>query len=31
MVQLLIESQAKLDMKDNVSVELLVTYMGMGS
>ena len=30
-VQLLIESQAKLDIKNNASVELLVTCMGMGS
>ena len=30
-VQLLIESQAKLDIKSNVSVELLVACMGMGS
>jgi ankyrin repeat protein len=29
--QLLIESQAKLDIKSNVSVELLVACMGMGS
>jgi ankyrin repeat protein len=29
--KLLIESQAKLDIKDNVSVELLVACMGMGS
>ena len=31
MVQLLIEFQAKLDIKSNVSVELLVAFMGMGS
>ena len=31
MVQLLIESQAKLDMKDNVNIELLVACMSMGS
>ena len=31
MVQLLIESQARLDIKDNVSIELLVACMGMGS
>ena len=30
-VQVLIESQAKLDIKNNVSVELLVACMGMGS
>ena len=29
--QLLIESRAKLDIKNNVSVELLVACMGMGS
>ena len=29
--QLLIESQAKPDIKNNVSVELLVACMGMGS
>ena len=30
-VQLLIKYQARLDIKDNVSVELLVACMGMGS
>ena len=30
-VKLLIESGAKLDIKDNVSVEVLVGCMGMGS
>ena len=30
-VQLLIESGAKLEIKNNVSVEVLVVYMGKGS
>ena len=30
-VQLLIESEAKLEIKNNVSVEVLVGCMGMGS
>ena len=31
MAKLLIESQANLEVEDNVSVELLVPCMGMGS
>ena len=30
-VQLLVEYKTKLDIKNNVSVEVLVTCMGMGS